>query len=307
MHFEPLTPERAPACAAIFAAARPEAAWSTAHIAALAGEEPPARHLLAVGEDGRVLAFASLTPDLERPGPERYGLELMVAPEDRSRGVGRALAAAVLDGLAPRSLMVCARTDHPYAETWILAEGFREHRRHLFVSRRLDEPLPEPGAPAPGVEVASLADRLAREGEAEVHARLLELLQDFTRDIPGAEDAAREATVATLAKNLADPSIDPQLYMIAAAEGRYVAKCDLRRRDDPSLLDTGSTGVARAWRRKGLARHLKLVGLHQARARGAVEVMTANDEANAAMRALNAELGFRLDIELRTYVRATSN
>lgn len=302
MNVAPLRLEHASECARIFAAVRPEAAWSTARIAALAEDPPPRRHLVAREGDGCVLGFASLEPD-DSPGPGRFGLELLVDPRAESRGVGRALAAGILDGLNPTYLRVCARSDHPYAETWIRAEGFRDDRRHLFVSRRLDEPLPSPGPPPTGAAVATLAELLGRDGEARVHGRLLALVRDFTRDIPGAEDAARKATVDDLARNLANPSVDPELYLVAAAGERYVGKSDLRRRDDPLVLDTGSTGVARDWRRRGLARYLKLAGLAVARERGTSEVFTANDEANTAMRALNAELGFRPCAEVRTYVR----
>ena len=62
-------------------------------------------------------------------------------------------------------------------------------------------------------------------------------------------------------------------------------------------------GVARQWRRRGLAHHLKLANLHEARARGARLVFTANDRENLAMRSINGALGFRPEVEVHTFIR----
>ncbi len=54
----------------------------------------------------------------------------------------------------------------------------------------------------------------------------------------------------------------------------------------------GLTGVRRAWRRRGLARALKVAQIEQARALGLAELRTTNEENNVAIRRLNAELGY---------------
>jgi len=53
------------------------------------------------------------------------------------------------------------------------------------------------------------------------------------------------------------------------------------------------TAVKRAWRGRGGARALKATQIGWAKANGYEELHTTNDERNAAMRRLNAELGYR--------------
>jgi mycothiol synthase len=52
------------------------------------------------------------------------------------------------------------------------------------------------------------------------------------------------------------------------------------------------TGVVRRWRRRGLARWLKLHSIRHALESEASEMRTYNDEANTDMLALNRTLGF---------------
>ena len=42
---------------------------------------------------------------------------------------------------------------------------------------------------------------------------------------------------------------------------------------------------------------------HEARARGARLVFTANDRENLAMRSINGALGFRPEVEVHTFIR----
>ena len=57
---------------------------------------------------------------------------------------------------------------------------------------------------------------------------------------------------------------------------------------------TNFTGVARTERRKGLALAMKLSAVRELGKRGVRLFGTTNDEANAAMRGINARLGYVL-------------
>lgn len=298
-----LEPRHAGGCARVFAECRPEAAWPTARIATLPKTSPTGRARVACDAEGEVVGFACLQPDPDEPGEGRFELELVVASGVRGRGIGRALGEEVLRDLDPSSVRVAVREDQPHAREWVLGLGFRPERSHVFAARDLTDPLPELTPPPQEIRVRSLAECRESDGARVAHERLLELIVDFTRDIPGAGGAAAGATVEELTTRLADPAIDPELYLVASSGEAYVAKSDLRVRDDPSLMDTGSTGVARQWRRRGLAHHLKLANLHEARARGARLVFTANDRENLAMRSINGALGFRPEVEVHTFIR----
>jgi GNAT superfamily N-acetyltransferase len=53
------------------------------------------------------------------------------------------------------------------------------------------------------------------------------------------------------------------------------------------------TGVRRSWRGRGVARALKAAQIGWAKANGFEELHTRNDERNAPIRRLNAQLGYR--------------
>ncbi|WBC07437.1 GNAT family N-acetyltransferase [Micromonospora sp. WMMA1947] len=58
---------------------------------------PPARTVVAVAPDGTVLGSAKLAPNQAGPGDHVANASFMVAPAAAGRGVGRALAAHVLN------------------------------------------------------------------------------------------------------------------------------------------------------------------------------------------------------------------
>jgi predicted GNAT superfamily acetyltransferase len=64
----------------------------------------------------------------------------------------------------------------------------------------------------------------------------------------------------------------------------------------PTVAHHDLTAVKRAWRKRGVARALKVTQIHWAKANGYEELRTTNDERNAPMRGLNAELGYRPSI-----------
>jgi len=61
---------------------------------------------------------------------------------------------------------------------------------------------------------------------------------------------------------------------------------------NPNVAWHGMTAVARAWRGKGVASALKRATIAWAIANGIETLETANDEANAPMRAVNGRLGY---------------
>lgn len=68
-------------------------------------------------------------------------------------------------------------------------------------------------------------------------------------------------------------------------------------------LDTGLTGVRRAWRRKGIALALKLRAIAYARSVGAPVIRTENATTNQAMLAINEALGFAKQPAWITFVK----
>jgi RimJ/RimL family protein N-acetyltransferase len=78
---------------------------------------------------------------------------------------------------------------------------------------------------------------------------------------------------------------------IAIADGGVVGYAQLTRVTD-EVAENGLTAVRRAWRGQGIATALKRAQLRWAKNAGFERIQTSNDEANTAMRGINARLGY---------------
>ncbi|MEU1811665.1 GNAT family N-acetyltransferase [Micromonospora sp. WMMD1076] len=117
---------------------------------------PPARTVVAVAPDGALLGSAKLAPNQGGPGDHVANASFMVAPAAAGRGVGRALAAHVLDaaradGYRAMQFNAVVVTNTRAVELWRslgfevigrVPEGFRHPTRGyvdlLVMYRRLD-------------------------------------------------------------------------------------------------------------------------------------------------------------------------
>jgi ribosomal protein S18 acetylase RimI-like enzyme len=110
-------------------------------------------------------------------------------------------------------------------------------------------------------------------------------------DIPGL-DSEHEATFADwLAFEVDRPSRDPRLAFVALAGGEVVGFASVDVVGDTGYH--GLTGVRRAFRRRGIAKALKLHQIAAAAEAGLARLITESEETNAPMRALNEALGYR--------------
>jgi GNAT superfamily N-acetyltransferase len=80
---------------------------------------------------------------------------------------------------------------------------------------------------------------------------------------------------------------------VTVVSGEQVAIGHVRRFDDRGLAWNEMTGTAQTFRRRGLARLVKLASIQWASGVGIRAISTGNDEENAGMLALNRELGYR--------------
>ncbi len=233
--------------------------------------------------------------------PGRYHVELMVQPEWRCRGIGRALertVAAHLQGRGAKEVLAGGYEDQPYLAPLLERRGFSEVMRYFdnvlelegFDFDRWADQAQVPG----GVRLISLADLMAEVGEDAAYRAFYDAFAEIRRDVPRPGEATATSYEDVLIR-LRDPHFFPQGIVLAqAAGGEVVALSELWRSDQgPERLNIGLTGTRRAWRRKGLALVLKLAAMRVAREAGARELWTGNASTNAPMLALNERLGFR--------------
>lgn len=258
------------------------------------GGDPAARNLL-LHEQGRLAGYAHLGPpqDGGRSG------ELVIHPASRGRGLGLALARALLGHRDGAEVWVWAHGDLPAARRLAAPTGFTRARALWQMRRPLREPLP-PAAPPGGVVFRAFRPGQDEEAWLRLNARAF-------ADHPEQGRWVR----ADLERREREPWFDPAGFFLAERDGRLVGfhwtKVHPPRQErgaDGSGADStgpdGSegegevyvVGVDPAAQGDGLGRALTLAGLHYLRERGLPEVMLYVDESNAPAIRLYESLGF---------------
>lgn len=295
-----------PALADVQGAVWPEHATTAetlAHEDADLRRHPVGAHLWrVVAEDsaGRVIGSGSL---MQWPGlfhPTRYHAEVLVRPEARGRGAGRALAAALETHLrerGAREVLATSREDCPQGLAFLTRRGFEDHMRYFASALTLANFDPAEwaaSAPLPqGLRLRSLADLVAEVGEAAAWRAYFDVYGAVRADVPRAGEAT-PLDFGHFRTRAEDERFWPQGVLFAVTGGGEVAALTELYADatDSTRLQTGLTGTRREWRRRGVGLALKLAALELARERGAVSVWTDNASSNVPMLGLNDRLGF---------------
>ena len=111
--------------------------------------------------------------------------------------------------------------------------------------------------------------------------------------IPGPEPPTPRPLETFSRQKLENPGFASAVTHVAVHGDEWAGVSELKiDPGQPEIGSTGLTGVARPWRRKGLATALKLKVLRQARAKGVRRVITDNGE-NSPMFQINLRLGFK--------------
>jgi GNAT superfamily N-acetyltransferase len=243
----------------------------------------PNRHL--VGEhDGRIVA-AGFAGD-SQVSRDAVVARVIVDRDQRNRGHGRALAAAVEEQVGAFDAAVITtpiRDDDPASKEWAERRGLVVYD-HVFESR-LDLARFEPAAHRWAIE---RAERAGLTIEPAVNGdELYQLVVDLLADVP--------------AVDLDPPSNDEFQRTVLGREGTFIlVASDGDARAGLAIVvqmaDGGGwnwlTGVRREHRGQGLARALKVATIEEARRRGMRWLGTGNNAVNAPMLAVNDALGY---------------
>jgi len=278
--------------------------------AAEARRLPERLHLPWVAVDGcSIVGYGYV----EEPGvaarPGRLRIRVLVDPERRRRGAGRALYDALFERAleaGATELVTEARSDESDAHRFLLDRGFVEYHRRI--ESRLQLAAVDPAAVAraidahtdtflaSGVRIATYRQlQLAR---ADAPRRLYDLDAALWVDVPFGLSGSVPTFEQYQVMELADPDFLPAATFVALDGDRWIGLGSLM--SGPGFLMNSMTGVVREWRGRGLARWLKLHTLRYALERGAPEIRTFNDAVNDAILALNRSFGFTVaSVELR--------
>jgi mycothiol synthase len=201
-----------------------------------------------------------------------------VQPQARHRGIGSDLLAAVREGA--RGLgreTVWGRVRDSESLAFVARRGFAEVTSEVNIVREL--------RPGDG-EIAAGIVELRDEHLREVYELCVETIPEIHVPLPGEAPPYDE----WLEKERQQASAG----FVALDDDAVVGYARLYETGLPHRLEHGLTAVRRSHRRRGLATALKLAQIRWAAAHGYRELVSDMVEGNAAMRAVNERLGYRV-------------
>ncbi|UWX63221.1 hypothetical protein [Deinococcus rubellus] len=180
------------------------------------------------------------------------------------------------------------------------AHGFSEHERMWTSTLNLQTFDPDrfqqhtQRARAAGLSVSPLsevADLTSEQQQRRLYALMVHLLSE----VPFSEPVTPWPFENWRERILNAPDFDTDgFFVLLSPQGEWTGICELYRPDParPGTLHQGLTGVQREWRGLGGAWLLKLTAAARARAQGHAAANTSNHTDNAAMLAINEQMGF---------------
>jgi len=249
-------------------------------------------------DTGQILGYGSIEQTFFLP---KYRLFLMAEPNWLKAGVGDLLLDQLMNDLSEvGAITVGHRTysNQPEVLDFLIHRGFVETRRVWDLRLDLSETdfstlahIAEEVAER-GITITTFAEERRRDAEATLR-RLHEFLNSAKEDDPERRPFVPvpfESIVHWFTRDgvLADASF------IAKRGEEYIGFTDLAHFEPiPLGIMHGFTGVARVWRRRGVATALKLKAIEYARNHGYRTIRAFNLPSQREIMALNEKLGYR--------------
>lgn len=258
--------------------------------------------------DGQVICYAEWGEPTHADYPGKYNWEFFVHPDHDFETNARQIFDHIMAGLNernPTKFSTFTRTDKVDYINFISERGYKLAQTEpcsLLDVTTFDT------APFQGI-VDKVADTgIKMYAAAELKAsdpkwkeKLYELTWEISQDVPST-DPVKKTPFEVYSAKLDDPVVTPLDTRYVAVDtttasdndlGTYTALSNLSyNKVNPTRGHTGLTGVARAYRRKGIATAIKVYALARAKADGIEVIDTGNDE-NNPMLDLNIRLGFK--------------
>jgi GNAT superfamily N-acetyltransferase len=242
-------------------------------------------------ENGQILGSASYFQSQTRYHPQKFWMDLFVAPSHQGEGVGSTLLNQILTAIAPHNpilLRGATREDLTHGVRFCERHGFVEGKR-TWVSH-LDLAATDLSRFAGAdVEIRTLAELQGCPGWEEL---LLELYNAVQLDVPDIDPPSAVTMEQFRQGQFFTGTLPPDAQFIALDGDRWIGLTGFSKPSQPDWAWTGLTGVLPQYRGQGMATALKLRALTYARAMGWKRISTMNASTNRPMLAINEKLGF---------------
>jgi mycothiol synthase len=244
--------------------------------------EPAVSHDVVLVAGGEIAGYAHL----DRQPAETSG-ELVVHPDRRGRGLGRALVGELIAAADGRVLRIWAHGEQPAAVRLAAATGFERFRALAQMRRPLRDELSDPAFP-PGRTLRTFVPGQDEEEWLALNSRA------FAKHPEQGSWTSRDLELRER-----EPWFDPDGFFIAERDGamagfHWTKVHPAGGQDSPerAIGEVYVVGVDPAEQGSGLGRALTLAGLRHLRDAGLAEVMLYVDEDNAPAIRLYEALGF---------------
>ncbi len=247
---------------------------------------------------GQNIGVVNLETPLSNPaeGELELGLYLLPAHLDQAQMVYR-LALNAMPPLEPKLLRVSAK-ENLWAYTFFLAQGFSEFDRTFPSSLHLESFDAAPFAPLlekagnAGLEIRTLASELVNPRFAR---RYYNAIVEILHDVPAATALQPWDFETWQERTLQGPTFYPEAEFIGFIGTEIAGVSQLLRSTREATIQTGLTGVRRAYRHLGIGFALKIAAAQFAQNNGFKFIRTTNHVINRPMLAINEAMGFVKD------------
>jgi mycothiol synthase len=247
--------------------------------------------------DQEIQGFMMYTQHQDHFHPQHFWLRAAVHPDFRRLGIGSKLLEAIRQELMPFDpiLLQCsAQENRGFSLQFLAHHGFSEEWRRVNMMLDLEK---FDAAPFEGLieklEVQGFAFKTIDQlrDDPERNQKLCDLGNAVSNDVPLGMPSTG-LSLEQFQKSILEVSwAREEAFVVAIFDGQYVGLNNLGvDSNGHSFVDV--TGVLPAFRGRGLAQALKLIGIEWALNQNIKKMFTANDLVNAPMLAVNEKFGF---------------
>lgn len=258
------------------------------------------RRIVLVKLDGEDVGYMRVIQAFWSSSPGLFSGAIAYRLDHRRESLARQLITVFEEigrELDAETMTLWVHSDHPEQAAALEAAGYQAGQMNPITACKLDEfdaaPFQETltRCNESGYDIMSVTE-WKQSHEADWVKQLYDLDMKIMADVP-LPDPWQDVPIDMFERELHSPGVSFDLMFVAVKDGALVGSSSIYQNlIDPTIGNTGLTGVMADHRRSGMATALKVISMLRARAQGIKTLFTDNEEKNP-MLGLNIRLGFQ--------------